>query len=158
LFCDPPKTYWYSEVRSNETTLATANGKIVNWEKYGNASAMTTFVNANLRKDLSTSFPQFMKLYRPFGVESYYDNTLEVCINGFNQSNEADNWLEYRIAHDSGYLYQDGKLVSCPIPGHRNQTGSACFYTQSDFQEFDRYGTKGGNIYIEWYPPICISN
>jgi hypothetical protein len=144
LFCEPPKLYDFGDVFSNSSDYSAINGAVVQWEHHGNQTHMTQFVNANPHRDLSPSFPQFMLLQRDNGASHYSDKSLEFCINQFNRSTQADNWLEHTVTHDPGYVYKDGVLTSCPLPGHRNQTGSPCFYSNSDQAELSKNGLKGG--------------
>ncbi|KAI8885517.1 glycosyltransferase family 2 protein [Backusella circina FSU 941] len=155
LFCEPPKLYDFTDVFSNSSKYSAINGAIVDWEQHGNQTRMTEFVNANPHRDLSAAFPHFMLLQRKKGVPVYSEQSLEFCINQFNRSAQADSWLQHKVTHDSGYVYKDGVLTSCPIPGHRNQTGSPCFYSVKDRAQVIRNGLKGE---LEFSPKVIYNN
>ncbi|KAG1452380.1 hypothetical protein G6F46_007432 [Rhizopus delemar] len=147
LFCDPPKSYDYTDVYDNSSHYSTIHGQVIDWTKYGNKSDMTAEANRYPHLDLSPIFPKFMILKRPSG-QAYYDhNSIENCIGGFNRSTQADNWLNYVLSHDPGYRFENDQLVSCPIPGQRNQTGAPCFYSPDDLNEFNQYPKKGAVRY-----------
>ncbi|KAI7903446.1 chitin synthase-domain-containing protein [Cokeromyces recurvatus] len=155
LFCDPPATYDYFEVYANNSKMSTINGEVVNWHHLGNISEMTEQVNKYPHYDLSPMFPLFMQLKRPAN-QDYYDNqVINRCINGFNRSYQADNWLQYKLTHDSGYLYKDNQLISCPLPTQRNKTGAPCFYSLNNQLEYEKYGTKGA---LKFNAPFVYSN
>ncbi|KAG1381066.1 hypothetical protein G6F61_003492 [Rhizopus arrhizus] len=143
LFCDPPKTFEFSDVYSNSSHYSSVHGQVFDWKKYGNSTEMTTQANLYPHLDLSPMFPTFMLLKRPNGQSYYEDSVIENCINGFNRSTQADNWLKYLLNHDSGYHFENDQLISCPIPGRRNITGAPCFYSQADIHQFNQYPKKG---------------
>ena len=144
LFCDPPKTFEFGDVYSNSSHYSSVHGQVFDWKKYGNSTEMTTQANLYPHLDLSPMFPTFMLLKRPNGQSYYEDSVIENCINGFNRSTQADNWLKYLLNHDSGYHFEKDQLISCPIPGRRNITGAPCFYSQADIHQFNQYPKKGG--------------
>lgn len=149
LFCDPPKTFDFETVFANDSSLSTINGQVVDWHNYGNLSEMTFQVSQYPAMDLSPMFPLFMQLKRPPNQQYYNNYIVNNCIQRFNRSTQADNWLQYILSKDPGYSYENDQLVSCPIPGKRNTTGAPCFYSLIDQHEFDRYPKKGGKqIYI----------
>ncbi|CEP19963.1 hypothetical protein [Parasitella parasitica] len=143
LFCDPPPTYDYTQVYSNTSESSSINGEVVDWHGLGNTSAMTQQVNAYPHYDLSPMFPSFMALLRPTDQTRYDDQVVDACINGFNRSTKADNWLSYKLANDPGYVFKDNKLQSCPLPNQRNKTGAPCFYSSASKEEYVRYPKKG---------------
>lgn len=150
LFCDPPKSYDYTDVYGNSSHYSTIHGQVIDWTKYGNKSDMTAEANRYPHLDLSPIFPKFMILKRPSG-QAYYDhNSIENCIGGFNRSTQADNWLNYVLSHDPGYRFENDQLVSCPVPGQRNRTGAPCFYSPDDLNEFNQYPKKGGKAVIDY--------
>lgn len=117
---------------------------------------MTQQVNLYPHRDLSAMFPTFMLLKRQDDQTTYSNNIINTCINSFNRSTQADNWLNYKLTNDPGYLYQDGQLISCPLPDQRNETGASCFYTVEDMQEYQKYHKKGGKYYntFVFFPPL----
>lgn len=144
LFCDTPATYNYTDVYANDSKLSSINGKVVDWHDFGNATDMTQQVNLYPHYDLSPMFPRFMMLQRPQNQLNYNNEVIDACINGFNRSTEADNWLNYKLTHDPGYVFENNRLISCPMPNQRNQTGMPCFYSLIANLEFDRYPKEGG--------------
>ncbi|KAI8978010.1 chitin synthase-domain-containing protein, partial [Pilobolus umbonatus] len=146
LFCDPPKTYYFGDVYTNNSILTSINGDVLKMGEYGNATEMTAYINAYPAMDLSPMFPRFMLLHRT-GGGSYSHDTIDHCINHFNYSRQADNWLEYKLSTDAGYLFENNMLVSCPIPGKRNVTGAPCFYSTSHLNEYKGYPKKGSVRY-----------
>lgn len=151
LFCDLPPTYNYKDVYNSESDMSTVNGVVVDWEYLGNRTEMSQTVNLYPHRDLSPIFPKFMLLHREDGEEKYSNRIIDACINGFNRSAQADNWLNYKLANDVGYQYKHDKLVSCPLPDHRNETGAPCFYTKEEIQEFNRHRRKGSKADCEFY-------
>lgn len=146
LFCDPPPTYYYKGVYANHSHYSSINGEVVDWYELGNSSEMTQQVNLYPHHDLSAMFPTFMLLQRQDGKDTYSNSIINACINRFNRSTQADKWLNYKLTQDPGYLYENGQLISCPLPYQRNETGAACFYTVPDMQEYQRYHKKGGTV------------
>ncbi|KAI9250725.1 chitin synthase-domain-containing protein [Sporodiniella umbellata] len=157
LFCDPPKSYSYQEVYSNQSAFSSLHGKVIYWENEGNRSAMTQQANRYPHLDLSPMFPNFMLLQRANDQADYANEDLATCISRFNRSAQADRWLSFKMNHDPGYLAKDNRLISCPIPGHRNQTGSPCFYTADDWDQLNGYPKKGAVSYSESYVSNCTS-
>jgi hypothetical protein len=153
LFCDTPATYDYTEVYANNSKLSSINGKVVDWHELGNMSDMTQQVNMYPHYDLSPMFPKFMMLQRPANQYNYNNRIIDSCINGFNRSTEADNWLNYKLTHDPGYVFENNRLISCPMPNKRNQTGMPCFYSLIAELEYNRYPKKGG-IYCICYKKL----
>ncbi|KAG2207900.1 hypothetical protein INT47_010884 [Mucor saturninus] len=151
LFCDPPQTFDFETVFSNHSELSSINGQVIDWHHYGNATALTSFVNAYPATDLSANFPLFMQLRRPLYQPHYSNRIVDQCIARFNMSAQADNWLHYKLEKDSGYLYGDGTLLSCPLPGHRNKTGAPCF----DSTELNRLPKNGA---LKYEPELIKSN
>ncbi|RCI03540.1 hypothetical protein CU098_008518 [Rhizopus stolonifer] len=143
LFCDPPPTYEDNVVYANSSRLSSINGVVVDWQDLGNTSQMTEQVNRYPHYDLSPMFPNFMQLQRPADRTTYNNQYIDSCINGFNRSTQADNWLKYKLATDPGYKVENNKLVSCPYPTQRNKTGASCFYSIMSEQQFLRYPKKG---------------
>lgn len=144
LFCDPPKSYDYTDVYSNSSDYSSIHGQVIDWKKYGNSSEMTKEANQYPHFDLSPIFPTFMLLQRPNGQNDYSDSSIQTCINGFNRSSQADNWLAFKMNNDVGYTFENGAPTSCPIPGQRNKTGAPCFYSQEDINQLNQYPKKGG--------------
>ncbi|KAG1471222.1 hypothetical protein G6F56_002250 [Rhizopus delemar] len=151
LFCNPSKTYSYSEVYSNKSDYSSVKGQVLDWKKYGNSSEMTTTVNLYPHLDLSPLFPTFMLLKRPSGQSYYEDSTIEKCINGFNRSTQADKWLQYKMKNDLGYHFENNQLVTCPLPNRRNQTGAPCFFSSQDIRQYDAYPKKGSIRFSKSY-------
>ncbi|KAI9244662.1 chitin synthase-domain-containing protein [Sporodiniella umbellata] len=151
LFCDPPKTYDYGGVYSNASHYSTVNGQVLDWNKYGNETKMTTEINLHPHTDLSPLFPKFILLKRPAGQSHYDDEDIEVCINGKNRSAQADKWLEHKMKNDPGYLFQNNELVSCPLPHRRNQTGAPCFFSQADMSQYQELPKQGELSYNRKY-------
>ncbi|GAA5806033.1 hypothetical protein HPULCUR_011561 [Helicostylum pulchrum] len=116
LFCDPPRTYDYETVYSNNSQQSTINGQVVDWHELGNLTQMTSSVNQHPAVDLSPMFPLFMQLQRPKNQLYYNNHIIDSCIQRSNRSAEADNWLLHKLTQDSGYQYKNDQLVSCPIP------------------------------------------
>ncbi|KAG2190448.1 hypothetical protein INT46_008107 [Mucor plumbeus] len=143
LFCDIPPTYDYTQVYSNTSESSSINGDVVDWHDLGNTSEMTEQVNRYSHYDLSPMFPSFMALLRPIDQTYYNNKVVDDCINGFNRSTEADNWLSYKLANDPGYVFKNNRLQSCPLPYQRNQTGTPCFYSMISQEEYKRYPKKG---------------
>lgn len=147
LFCDPPRTYDYNQVYSgNSSHYSSINGMVVDWHDLGNTSEMTFEVNQYSGMDLSPMFPLFMQLQRAPNDPSYSNEVIDDCINGFNKSIQADNWLNWKLTHDTGYLYENDKLISCPLPNQRNKTGMPCFYSMISQQQIQQYREKGGKV------------
>ncbi|CEI92136.1 hypothetical protein RMCBS344292_06407 [Rhizopus microsporus] len=151
LFCDPPKTYDFRDIYTPSSHYSTINGQVIDWRKYGNSSEMTKQANKYPQLDLSPMFPTFMLLQRPTGQKSYNHKIIDACINGFNRSEQADNWLNYKLTHDPGYRFENGQLLSCPLPTHRNKTGAPCFYTLADQYQLATYPKKGAVSYDRLY-------
>lgn len=147
LFCDPPKSYDYTDVYSNSSDYSSIHGQVIDWKKYGNSSEMTKEANQYPHFDLSPIFPTFMLLQRPNGQNDYSDSSIQTCINGFNRSSQADNWLAFKMNNDVGYTFENGAPTSCPIPGQRNKTGAPCFYSQEDINQLNQYPKKGAVSY-----------
>lgn len=143
LFCDPPPTYDYTEVYSNTSESSAINGDVVNWHNLDYTSEMIEQVNKYPHYDLSPMFPSFMALQRPVDQTYYNNKYVDDCINGFNRSTEADNWLSHKLATDPGYVFKNNKLQSCPLPYQRNKTGTPCFYSMISEDEYMRYPKKG---------------
>ena len=131
-------------VYANNSKLSSINGIVVDWEDYGNTTQMTEQVNKYPHLDLSPMFPSFMQLQRPADQTYYNNKVIDDCINGFNRSTQADNWLKHKLANDPGYKVENNRLVSCPYPTQRNKTGAPCFYSIISEQQFNRYSKKGG--------------
>ena len=144
LFCDPPPTYDYTQVYSNTSESSAINGDVVNWHDLDYTSEMIEQVNKYPHYDLSPMFPSFMALQRPVDQTYYNNRDVDDCINGFNKSTEADNWLSYKLATDPGYVFKNNRLQSCPLPNQRNKTGAPCFYSMISKEEYKRYPKKGG--------------
>ncbi|GAN02204.1 hypothetical protein MAM1_0018d01645 [Mucor ambiguus] len=125
LFCDPPPTYDYTQVYSNTSESSAINGDVVNWHNLDYTSEMIEQVNKYPHYDLSPMFPSFMALQRPVDQTYYNNKYVDDCINGFNRSTEADNWLSHKLATDPGYVFKNNRLQSCPLPYQRNKTGQA---------------------------------
>lgn len=157
LFCDPPKTYDFRDIYTPSSHYSTINGQVIDWRKYGNSSEMTKQANKYPQLDLSPMFPTFMLLQRPTGQKSYNHKIIDACINGFNRSEQADNWLNYKLTHDPGYRFENGQLLSCPLPTHRNKTGAPCFYTLADQYQLATYPKKGGKC-ISLYTRVLINS
>ncbi|GAA5814087.1 hypothetical protein MFLAVUS_007577 [Mucor flavus] len=149
LFCDPPRTYDYETIYSNNSQQSTINGQVVDWHELGNLTQMTSSVNQYPAMDLSPMFPSFMQLQRPKNQLHYNNYIIDECIQRSNRSAEADNWLLHKLTQDSGYQYKNDQLVSCPIPGKRNITGAPCFYSLLSQHEFNKYPKKGFVKYNE---------
>ncbi|KAF1802875.1 chitin synthase-domain-containing protein [Mucor lusitanicus] len=143
LFCDPPPTYDYTQVYSNTSESSAINGDVVNWHDLEYTSEMIEQVNKYPHYDLSPMFPSFMALQRPAGQTYYNNKDVDDCINGFNKSTEADNWLSHKLATDPGYVFKNNRLQSCPLPYQRNKTGTPCFYSMISKEEYKRYPKKG---------------
>lgn len=148
LFCDPPRTYDYETIYSNNSQQSTINGQVVDWHELGNLTQMTSSVNQYPAMDLSPMFPSFMQLQRPKNQLHYNNYIIDECIQRSNRSAEADNWLLHKLTQDSGYQYKNDQLVSCPIPGKRNITGAPCFYSLLSQHEFNKYPKKGCKFFI----------
>ncbi|OBZ85368.1 Chitin synthase 8 [Choanephora cucurbitarum] len=147
LFCELPATYEFDLVYANNSKLSSINGIVVDWEDYGNTTQMTEQVNKYPHLDLSPMFPSFMQLQRPADQTYYNNKVIDDCINGFNRSTQADNWLKHKLANDPGYKVENNRLVSCPYPTQRNKTGAPCFYSIISEQQFNRYSKKGAIKY-----------
>lgn len=152
LFCSPRKTYSSDEVFTNSSGMSGINGDAIDWSDYGNATDMTFFVNDNTGYDLSPMFPLFMQLERPQNQAYFSDSKINNCMYASNKSTQADNWLNYHVTHDPGYVYENNRLVSCPLPGNRFETGSPCFYSDVDNNDRKKYGDIGGN-----YKQVVVS-
>lgn len=153
LFCDPPQAFDFETVFSNHSTLSTINGKVVDWLQQGNATSMTAFVNQYPATDLSPNFPLFMQLKRPIYQTHYSNYLIDQCIRRFNTSTQADNWLQYKLKSDTGYLYKNHTLISCPLPNQPNITGAPCF----DPNELTHLPKAGGKtLYIDIYTRLTF--
>lgn len=141
LFCDLPPTFNYQEVFAGDSQMSSINGDVVDWGYLGNASEMTLTVNLYPHRELSAIFPKFMQLQRT--GNKYSNPKVDVCINKYNRSTQADNWLNYKLSTDPRYKYENNKLISCPVPTAPNETGSPCFYTAESMQEYNKYHKKG---------------
>ncbi|KAG2232801.1 hypothetical protein INT48_008727 [Thamnidium elegans] len=133
LFCDPEKTYDYGSVFANESRFTAINGKAVNWHQYdGPPNTMIDYVNQYAHHDLSWNFPTFL--------DREYD-----CLYG--KQDEIEAWLEHLMDTDTGYNFQDGHLVECPLPGKRNQTGAPCFRGPDIQNTLDSLSIQGDIMY-----------
>ncbi|KAI8381288.1 chitin synthase-domain-containing protein [Radiomyces spectabilis] len=153
FFCDPAKTYPYDTVY-NHTNYAGINGWAVNWSDHAASSAMAAQVSQYAGYDLSPMFPNFMKLHRDSPHDTYNDPVLRHCIADADTAAKADRWLQYKLTHDPGYVAQNGKLVSCPMPDQRNKTGAPCYYTHDVNIETQQFGLKGKIV----YKPSFVAN
>lgn len=136
LVCSPKKLFDYRSLFSNDSKLSAIHGSVVDWSDY--SSEMADFVNQYPHQDLSLDFPKFMALSRPTSTTNYDDPVLNICIQDFNKTAQADAWLKYYLTIHPGYDYQNNTLLHCPMPGKPNITGAPCFSTM------DGYKTKGG--------------
>ncbi|KAG1140602.1 hypothetical protein G6F37_009476 [Rhizopus arrhizus] len=139
LVCSPKKLFDYRSLFSNDSKLSAIHGSVVDWSDY--SSEMADFVNQYPHQDLSLDFPKFMALSRPTSTTNYDDPVLNICIQDFNKTAQADAWLKYYLTIHPGYDYQNNTLLHCPMPGKPNITGAPCFSTM------DGYKTKGVVFY-----------
>ncbi|KAI8081506.1 chitin synthase-domain-containing protein [Halteromyces radiatus] len=148
LFCDQNKYYSSSAVFSKGSRMAGLRQNAIDW--HGSTTEMAKQVNQYSGYDVSPMFPTFMGLQRntSFGADPPYDNPVfQRCIGNFGMSSKADQWLEFKLNNDQGYLFKDNQLVSCPYPTQPNVTGAPCYYLPQDIQEEKSLGTKGNIVY-----------
>lgn len=147
FFCDPEKVYEYDQVFANNSKMSAINGKAVYWRHLDNDSPMVNWVNGYPHHDLSPNFPKFMMLSRSSSESLYQDSLINTCIYYQNRADQADAWLEYYLATDRGYGYDESRspaLYECPVPDQRNITGSPCFYGSEYTAQFNSLPIKGG--------------
>lgn len=109
---------------------------------------MIDYVNQYAHHDLSWNFPTFL--------DREYD-----CLYG--KQDEIEAWLEHLIDTDTGYNFQDGHLMECPLPGKRNQTGAPCFRGPDIQNTLDSLSIQGGKLTFSHtilykYIYICIKS
>ncbi|KAI8149581.1 chitin synthase-domain-containing protein [Fennellomyces sp. T-0311] len=142
LFCDTEDTADASEVFKNDSKYAAINGMAVDWGKFDDSSPVAAEVMQYNGLDVSPMFPAFFMLDRK-GLDKYRNRQLQRCISGgqTDRSSQADKWLTYKIANDSGYSNVGGKL-KCPYPNNPTVSGATCYPWP-----FDELPYKGDIVY-----------
>ncbi|KAI8332431.1 chitin synthase-domain-containing protein [Chlamydoabsidia padenii] len=148
LFCDQNKYYSSSSVFSNNSHQAALRNNAIDWR--GSSSEMAKQVMQYLGHDVSPMFPTFMGLLRNTTLDAdppYDDAIYQRCIGDFGMAPMADQWVDYKLKNDHGYLYNNNQLVSCPYPNQTNVTGAPCYYSLQEVIEEKALGTKGNIVY-----------
>ncbi|KAI8371729.1 chitin synthase-domain-containing protein [Radiomyces spectabilis] len=139
LFCDVEVLYKYSDVFAPDSKYAAINGKAVNLSFAADSSWVAAQVSQYPHHDLSSMFPTFMMLQRSSPHSPYYSGILERCIAGQGRTQQADNWLAYRIGQDPGYAYENGHLM-CPLPDDPTIPGVRCVSRADNPFNFESIG------------------
>jgi hypothetical protein len=116
----------------------------IDW--HDSSSPMAKEINQYSGYDVSPMFPKFMDLQRntSFGADPPYSTQVyQDCIADFGMASKADQWLDFKLKNDHGYLYENNKLISCPYPNNTNVTGAPCYYSTQDIIDEDFLGVKG---------------
>ncbi|KAI9255683.1 chitin synthase-domain-containing protein [Phascolomyces articulosus] len=142
LFCDDEDVVAQFEVFKNDSKYIAINGRAAEWEKYAESSPIAEEVSQYNGLDVSPMFPTFLMLDRS-GMDNYKSPTLQRCIvDGTDDlSAQADKWLTYKLANDSGYQY-NGNVLTCPYPNNTTVSGAPCYP-----YGYDRLPYKGDIIY-----------
>ncbi|KAI9492396.1 chitin synthase-domain-containing protein [Zychaea mexicana] len=127
LFCDSEDVVPQGDVFKNESKYIALNGQAAEWSKYQDSSRIAKEVVPYNGLDVSPMFPTFLMLDRK-GLDTYRNPTLRRCIAGgdTDRSAQADKWLTYKLANDSGYRY-DGNELKCPYPNDTTVSGAPCY-------------------------------
>ncbi|KAG2221433.1 hypothetical protein INT45_005238 [Circinella minor] len=142
LFCDTEDLVPQADVFKNDSKYAAINGRAVEWGKYDDSSQIAKEISQYNGLDVSPMFPTFLMLDRN-GMDTYRNPHLQRCISGgtTDRSAEADKWLTYKLANDSGYEF-NGNERTCPYPNNTSLSGAPCYSFS-----FDGLPFKGDVVY-----------